>query len=106
MKKFLFMALIPAVFLVGCGADEDYVEEGTPGTKDKGYDSNTEREFREPDEFYDFGDYDHVKVFRLADGTRCVLTHNNNQGGAGITCDWNDSETTVPEDTYTEPEVD
>lgn len=100
MKKFLFLALIPAIFLVGCGADEDYVEEGTPGTKDKGYDSNTEREFRTPDEFYDFGDYDHVKVFRLEDGTRCVLTHNNNQGGAGITCDWDDS-SDVPTDDFT-----
>lgn len=76
--------------LTACGGSEyeDPNSGSGVGQKDKDYGSTAEREHLAPDEFYDYGDYDFVKVFRLKDGTQCVLAHNNNQGGEALVCDF------------------
>ena len=72
----LFVATIS---LVGCGAQGDETTDNGPvGTKQKDYGSIQEREFREADQFYDYGDYDRVKVIHLDDGTECILYHVGN----------------------------
>lgn len=88
--------LVPVAVLIGfsfagCGASEEGTTDPS-GTKTKDYTSIQEREFQNADEYYDYGDFDRIKVIHLSDGTKCVLYHVGNgdsdDSGGGITCNW------------------
>lgn len=88
------------LLLTGCGTDAstDESPDNAPGKTDLGYSSITEREFAQPDEFYDYGDFDRVKVIHLNAGT-CVLYQVGDGDGAGtgsIACDFNNDNVVGP----------
>jgi hypothetical protein len=77
---------------VGCGAQGDETTQDPTGTRTKDYGSIQDREFAQADQYYDYGDFDRVKVIHLPDGTECVLYHVGNgdsdDNGGGVSCNF------------------